>query len=138
MLKELDTLIQLTFGDASQSEAPIFIDTRSDDAKILDAIPGSDEPAVKVTIKPEYIIQFHEGGLDPRLGMFKDALFHEPSMPKGDIPKAVRFADLLTPNPPVGLEDIGPFEKGELPTPTEDVSQLRKDIKKWGYGYASR
>lgn len=87
-----------------------------------------------MTIKPEYIIQFYEGALDPRLGMFKDAIFHEPSMPKGDIPKAVRFADLLTPNPPVAPQGVSAFEVGDLPKPTEDIAQVKRDVKKWGYG----
>lgn len=132
-LGELDALIQLTFGDASQSKAPIFVDARHNGTKILDSTPETIEPDVKITIKPEYIVQFSEGAFDPRLGMFKDALFHEPSMPKGDIPKAVRFADLLTPEPPVAPRHASTFDSKDLPKPTEDILQAKDDIKKFGY-----
>lgn len=92
------------------------------------------EPATRITIKPEYILLFSEGNLDPRLGMFKDAIFHEPAMPKGDIPKAVRFADLLTPDPSVELRPASDFQPKELPQPTEDIEQVKRDVQQWGYG----
>ncbi|KAH6645904.1 hypothetical protein BKA67DRAFT_526154 [Truncatella angustata] len=134
-LNGLEALIQLTFGDVTQSKAPIFIDARCGAASIYDAAPPATEPDVEITIKPEYIIQFSEGVLDPRLGMFKDALFHETSMPKGDIPKAVRFADLLTPDPPVAPKHADAFIGQELPKPTSDISQVKRDIQKFGYGF---
>lgn len=133
-LGELKAMVQLTFGDASRSEEPIFIDARFDKAKLLDALPDGAEPDTKVTIKPEYIVQFYEGALDPRLGMFKDALFHEPSMPKGNIPVAVRLADLLTPHPPVFPKPASSFDAEKLPKPTEDVGRVKNDIKEFGYG----
>lgn len=110
------------------------MDARTDKAVLLNDLPEGAEPDVKITINPDYIIQFSEGNLDTRLGMFKDAIFHEPSMPKGNIPKAVRFADLLTPHPPHPLKTADSFDPDKLPKPTEDLDQVKKDIKDFGYG----
>lgn len=130
----MGALVQLVFGDYSNSKAPVFVDARTDKAVLLDDLPEGAEPDVKITINPDCIVQFSEGNLDTRLGMFKDAIFHEPSMPKGDIPKAVRFADLLTPHPPDPLKTADFFDPDKLPKPTEDLDQVKKDIKDFGYG----
>lgn len=134
ILGELKALIELTFGDAEKSTSAVYIDARFENAALLNSPLEGVEPDVQVTIKPEYIIQFSQGNLDPRLGMFKDALFHEPSMPRGDIPKAVRFADLLTPSPPKPLSSIDCSKLGPLPSPTEDIDTLKSDVKTFGYG----
>lgn len=111
----------------------MFIDARYGEANLLETVPEGVAPDLSITIKPEYIVQFSEGNLVPRLGMFKDALFHEPSMPKGDIPKAVRFADLLTPAAPGPLPSIDSLNMVALPKATEDIKQIRKDIREFGY-----
>ncbi|KAK8022690.1 hypothetical protein PG993_013457 [Apiospora rasikravindrae] len=81
LMSELKALLTVNLGD----ERPlIVIDARSGDAKLLDETV--DEPDNKVTIKPEYIVQFYMGNLEPRYGLFKDAFFHEASMPQGRIP----------------------------------------------------
>ncbi|KAJ0304943.1 hypothetical protein COL516b_005726 [Colletotrichum fioriniae] len=128
LLAQLNALISLTFGD----HAPVFVDARSSEAKFLDSC--SDEPDTKVTIKPENISQFYEGKLEPRYGLFKDAFFHEASMPKGNVPIAIKFADLLTPNPPVPPKKVVPGAFARLPEPTEDIDQVKRDIKEFGYG----
>lgn len=55
-------------------------------------------------------------------------------MPKGNIPKAVRFADLLTPAPPIPLRHADSFRVEDLPRPTTNIAQVKKDIKNFGYG----
>jgi len=60
-----------------------------------------------------------------------DAFFDESTLPKGRIPVAVKFADYLTPmnvTHPVVPEGV------ELPKPTEDIDQVRDDLRKFGYG----
>ncbi|KAK7743561.1 hypothetical protein SLS53_004096 [Cytospora paraplurivora] len=127
VLGQLNGLVSLTFGD----RAPIYVDARSaGPAKLLET--SSDEPNTKVTIKPEYIAQFYEGKLEPRYGLFKDAFFHEASMPKGDIPLAIKFADLITPDPPTPPKPASNFTR--LPQPTEDIDQVKRDVKEFGYG----
>lgn len=126
LLGELKALLQISLGD----KAPFFIDARSDTASILAST--DDEPDTKLNIKPEYIAQFYDGKLEPRYGLFKDAFFNEASMPSGRIPVAIKFADLLTPNPPVAPKHADAFDR--LPQPTEDIEQMKRDIKEFGYG----
>lgn len=126
LLGELKALLQISFGD----KPPFFIDARSGIASILAST--NDEPDTMLNIKPEYIAQFYDGKLEPRYGLFKDAFFNEASMPSGSIPVAIKFADLLTPNPPVPPKHADAFVR--LPQPTEDIEQVKRDIKKFGYG----
>lgn len=55
-------------------------------------------------------------------------------MPKGNIPLAIKFADLLTPNPPVPPKKVVPGAFARLPKPTEDLEQVKRDITEFGYG----
>ncbi|KAK8091594.1 hypothetical protein PG997_001955 [Apiospora hydei] len=127
LMTELRALLTVNLGD----ERPlIVIDARSGDAKLLDQV--DDEPDTKVTIKPEYIIQFYEGKLEPRYGLFKDAFFHEASMPQGRIPVAIKFADLLTPNPQARRGPTNPACGS--PRPTADLEEVKRNIREFGYG----
>ncbi|KUI70459.1 hypothetical protein VM1G_06003 [Cytospora mali] len=127
VLGQVNGLISLTFGD----RAPVFLDARSPGpAKLLETC--SDEPDTKINMKAEYIVQFYEGKLEPRYGLFKDAFFHEAAMPKGNVPLAIKFADLITPNPPTPPKPASTFTR--LPKPTEDIEQVKRDIKEFGYG----
>ncbi|KAK8054371.1 Phytanoyl-dioxygenase [Apiospora saccharicola] len=128
LLNQINALLAVTFGD----RATFFVDGRADEAKILDSC--DDEPDCCLNIKPEYIIQFYENKLEPRYGLFKDAFFNEASMPSGKIPVAIKFADLLTPNPPTPPKPASAFSR--LPEPTEDVEQVKRDIEEFGYGLA--
>lgn len=53
-------------------------------------------------------------------------------MPKGNVPLAIKFADLITPNPPTPPKKASTFSR--LPKPTEDIEQVKQDIKEFGYG----
>ncbi|KAK6071122.1 hypothetical protein SCUP234_09825 [Seiridium cupressi] len=128
LLGELKALLSTSFGD----KAPFFIDARSGKASILDST--KDEPDTKLNIKPEYIAQFYDGKLEPRYGLFKDAFFNEASMPSGSVPVAIKFADLLTPHPPVPPRAADTFDR--LPQPTDDIEQVKRDVKEFGYGIA--
>lgn len=81
------------------------------------------------------IVQFYEGKLEPRWGLFKDAFADKTLMPTGNIPIAIKFADLLTPNPPVPPKKVTPEAFPRLPQPTEDLEQVKRDIKEFGYGF---
>ncbi|KAJ2969139.1 hypothetical protein NUW58_g10056 [Xylaria curta] len=116
LLGELKALLRVSIG----GKPPFYIDARSGTAKLEDST--DDEPDVGLNIKPEYIVQFYEGKLEPRYGLFKDAFFHEASMPSGRVPVAIKFADLLTPNPPIPPKHADQFDR--LPQPTEDIDQL--------------
>lgn len=129
LMGELNALLSITFGD----KPPFYIDARSGVAFILEST--TDEPDTKLNIKPEYIAQFYENKLEPRYGLFKDAFFNEASMPTGKIPVAIKFADLLTPNPPVPPKHADTFDR--LPEATEDIEQVKRDVKEFGYGIVS-
>lgn len=53
---------------------------------------------------------------------------------KGDYPLAIRFADLITPNPTDAPTTKDELNLDELPKPTEDIEQVKRDLRKWGYG----
>ncbi|GAW13581.1 hypothetical protein ANO14919_029680 [Xylariales sp. No.14919] len=129
LLGELKALLCVSFGN----KPPFYIDARSGTAQLADST--QDEPDVTLNIKPEYIIQFYERKLEPRYGLFKDAFFNEASMPSGRIPVAIKFADLLTPHPPMLPKHADQFD--HLPQPTEDIDQVKRDIKEFGYGIAT-
>ncbi|KAI0151698.1 hypothetical protein GGR57DRAFT_492750 [Xylariaceae sp. FL1272] len=128
LLGDLKALLCISFGD----KPPFYIDARSGSAQIVTSIAG--EPDTKLNIKPEYITQFYEGKLEPRYGLFKDAFFNVAFMPSGSIPVAIKFADLLTPHPPIPPNNADQFDR--LPQPTEDIEQVKNDIKESGYGIA--
>ncbi|OLN97843.1 hypothetical protein CCHL11_02572 [Colletotrichum chlorophyti] len=134
VLGELKSLLQIAFGDAQYSKPPIFVDARQSEVRLLESLPDGIEPDVQTVIKPDYIVRFHQGTLDPRLGLFQDARSYPPSIPKGDVPNLIRFADLLNKTPTVFLENVNKFPAHELPKPTEDIEQIRQDITNFGYG----
>ena len=127
-LSKMSALKALLEVDIDHPDGPVFIDGRSDPAQLLRS--SSDEPACRVKIKPLYIKRFIEGKLEPRYGLFKDGFFNPDTLPTGEIKVAVKFGDLLCPSNPTH-----PLSYTEgLPVPTEDLDQVRADIKKWGYG----
>ncbi|KAI1269322.1 hypothetical protein F5Y18DRAFT_415095 [Xylariaceae sp. FL1019] len=128
LLGDLKALLCISFGE----RPPFYIDARSGSARFIDSTV--DEPDTKLNIKPEYIAQFYEGTLEPRYGLFKDAFFNVAAMPSGRIPLAMKFADLLTPQPPTPPKHADQFDR--LPQPTEDIKQVKEDIKEFGYGIA--
>jgi ectoine hydroxylase-related dioxygenase (phytanoyl-CoA dioxygenase family) len=129
LMGEVNGLLSITF----KGKPPFFIDARgSGPAKLLEET--SDEPTCSFAIKPEYISQFYEAKLEPRYGLFKDAFFHEMFMPKGVITQAIKFADLLTPNPAVPPKHYTAADYPNLPKPTEDIEQVKRDVQKFGYG----
>ncbi|KAK8014072.1 hypothetical protein PG990_007368 [Apiospora arundinis] len=130
-LSRLDALVSISLA----GRAPILVDARAENspAKLLDHC--QDTPDAELTIKPHYICQFAEGILEPRLAIFKDAFFHEAYKPKGSIAVAIRFCDLLGPNPPQPLQKYTPEAFPRLPVPTTDLDQVKRDIKEFGYGF---
>lgn len=111
----------------------LLIDARGPaEPRLVESLDGQEEADARVNTKAEYIIQFHEGKLEPRYGLFKDAFFHEASLPKGSLRIAIKFADLLCPVNPVPPKHYAPGSR--LPQPTEDLDQVKSDIREFGYG----
>ena len=127
-ISKMSALKALLEIDIGLDDGPIFIDGRSDPAQLLCSC--SEEPACKVKIRPLYIKRFIEGKLEPRYGLFKDGFFNPDTLPTGEIKVAVKFGDLLCPTNPIHPAS---YTEG-LPVPTEDLDQVREDMKNWGYG----
>lgn len=127
-ISKMSALKALLEIDIGHPDGPLFVDGRSDPAQLLRS--SSDEPACRVKIKPLYIKRFIEGKLEPRYGLFKDGFFNPDTLPTGEIKVAVKFGDLLCPSNPIHPTS---YTEG-LPIPTEDLDQVRADIKQWGYG----
>ncbi|OQV06343.1 hypothetical protein CLAIMM_10921 [Cladophialophora immunda] len=124
------TRVKAVLGlDIGLDSGPFYIDTR-EEPRILQTFDG--EPDCRVKIKPRYILAFAQGQLEPRYALFKDGFFDESTLPKGDIKVAVKFADALCPVDPV--HPVSPKPGARLPTPTEDIDQVRRDLKEFGYG----
>jgi len=122
----LNGLLMVNLG---ANRPDIFIDARGE-PRLLEKT--EDTPDTRLNIKPEYIIQFYEGKLEPRYGLFKDAYFHEASLPQGNLRIAIKFADLLCPVNPSNPKHYQPGMR--LPQPTEDLEQVKRDIREFGYG----
>ncbi|UQC81109.1 uncharacterized protein CLUP02_06595, partial [Colletotrichum lupini] len=124
--QELKVLAKVTFAEGDFTDPdPVYIDARSSPVKLLDSAPTDGaEPAFELTWRPERFEDLAEGRDDPQTAVFMSAV---PT--KGDYPLAIRFADLITPNP-----TDAPTTKDELPKPTEDIEQVKRDLRKWGYG----
>ena len=41
---------------------------------------------------------------------------------------------MLCPNPPTNRTPLSKLDKSKLPKPTEDLDQVRQNMKDWGYG----
>lgn len=91
----------------------------------------SNEPDCRFQTNPGYLIQISQRKLEPRYALFKDAFFHEASMPKGNIRVAIKFGDILCPINPIPPKVL---PAASLPKPTEDLDRVRADIGEFGYG----
>jgi acid stress-induced BolA-like protein IbaG/YrbA len=61
----LKALLEIDLGG---SDGPLYLDAR-EEPKLIATAGG--EPDCQLKIKPEYVIQFAEGKLEPRYGLFK-------------------------------------------------------------------
>jgi hypothetical protein len=61
----LKALLEIDMGS---SDGPLYLDAR-EEPKLVTTAEG--EPDCRLKIKPEYIVQFAEGKLEPRYGLFK-------------------------------------------------------------------
>ncbi|KAI1102025.1 PhyH-domain-containing protein [Jackrogersella minutella] len=135
VFSQLNALLSIAFG----KNPPFFIDARAPNppAKLLDSLPDDGpEPDGQLTIRPETIVQICQGHLEPRYGLFKDAFLHDTAMRKDTILIATKFADLLSPQGPPALPKMACTDAFKrLPIPTEDIAQVKQDIREFGYGF---
>lgn len=119
-LAELQALIKL---DLTSGHPPLFIDARGW-PKILDGT--NDEPSAHLRTRPETILHLIEGLMEVR---YADHFNHIEV--KGErLELAVKFGDLLSPVQPASPSP----PVGDLPEPTTDIKQVKRDLKEFGYG----
>jgi len=124
-LSQLNALISVVV----EGNSPVFIDGRPNEGPALLRTDTTEEPDAKLEIKPKYIILFARDGVEPRFALFKGAFSIE-----GNPVGAIKFLDLLAPNPPSPVKNYTPEAFPRLPQATEDLDQVKRDIEEFGYG----
>ncbi|GJC92681.1 phytanoyl-dioxygenase [Colletotrichum higginsianum] len=130
--QEIKALIKVTFSERDRSSAAIWIDARSSPVKLLDSAPADNaEPSFELSWPPEKFEDLRDGREDPQTAVMMSA---GSGGSKGNLPLAIRFADLITPDPTEPPQTADQLDLNELPKPTEDIDQVKRDLRKWGYG----
>lgn len=93
-------------------------------ARLLDRAPDGVKPDVSVTIMPDYILDVIEGRMHAVHAFGKRA---QPPC-RGKLPMC--FAPGGRPDPVVDAEEL---DRQDLPKPTENIEQIKSDLKRWGY-----
>ncbi|CZT12198.1 uncharacterized protein RAG0_16113 [Rhynchosporium agropyri] len=121
----IQSLARLSLCRGSQKAAPIFIDARETEVKLLDEAPKDAEPDVIANIAPHYVLDAITGRL------LTQNMFGKHSVPPCPGAFASCFAPLGLPGPMTPASEL---DHDSLPKPTEDPEQIKRDMKKWGYG----
>lgn len=125
--------MKVTLAEGDLSDAPIWIDARSSPVKVLDSAPADgSEFLIEFVVSPEAIDDLYSGRKDGQSVAFTPGTLGRTPMSK--FPLANRFTDLITPNPPGTPVLASELNLDELPKPTEDIDQVKRDLRKWGYG----
>lgn len=101
--------------------------------QLLDSAPADGaEPLIEYIVAPSEVDDVYSGSVVGRDMVLQPGKLGRTNM--ANLPLAVRFANLLGPEPPAPVKTISELNRDELPKPTEDIDQVRRDLKKWGYG----
>lgn len=122
----LQQLAVLSLRRGSQHAAPIYIDARKSEVKLLDAAPKDAEPDVVANIAPTCVLDAITGRL------LTQNMFTRHADPPCPGAFASCFAPLGLPGPMTPGSEL---DHDSLPKPTEDPEQIKRDIKKWGYAF---
>lgn len=122
----LEQLALLSLRRGSQQAAPIFIDARKPEVKLLDAAPEDAEPDVVANIAPACVLDAITGRL------LTQNMFTRHADPPCPGAFASCFAPLGLPGPMTPASEL---DQDALPKPTENPEQIKRDIKKWGYAF---
>jgi hypothetical protein len=111
------------------NQPDLEIDARGSGRASMIILPDTGESSTtKLYIRPNTIQRFIDGLMDARYAFIWGHIFV-----KGTTRVAIKFVDVLT-----GFEAIHPkLDRAildQLPQPTEDIAQVKRDLKKWGYG----
>ena len=131
LFEEFKSTFKITLVDGDLTDDPIYIDARSGPAKFMLDSSTIDESALsfELELRPEQVQEIYTGfGDDVQTQIMMYA------KRKGNMLHVMRFADLLTPNPTDAPTPKSELPLDELPKPTEDIDQVKTDIRRWGYG----
>ncbi|KIW81671.1 hypothetical protein Z517_04697 [Fonsecaea pedrosoi CBS 271.37] len=121
--------LSLTLGP---NHPPLLIDARASPAT-LDVITNGEIPEdvdAQVYITAVMIKRFVDGLMDARYALNWGHIF----MLTGPTRVGVKFVDALTPFNAVHPK-LDRLDLKELPKPTEDIEQVKRDLDVWGYGF---
>lgn len=122
----IQQLAVLSLRRGSQQAAPIFIDARKSEVKLLDAAPKDAEPDVVANIAPACVLDAITGRL------LTQNMFTRHADPPCPGAFASCFAPLGLPGPMTPGSEL---DHDSLPKPTEDPEQIKRDMKRWGYAF---
>ncbi|KAF4880190.1 hypothetical protein CGCSCA1_v000914 [Colletotrichum siamense] len=122
----LNMLVELSFGD--QPQHSIVIDARSKRANILERLPENTQADLATKISPEFVLDVMEGRINAQQAF---RLYAQPPCPGAF---ASRFSAL---GPPASVVSRDELDLESLPKPTENIQQIKDDLKKWGYAFVA-
>ncbi|KAJ3952089.1 hypothetical protein N0V92_011481 [Colletotrichum tropicale] len=122
----LNMLVELSFGD--QPQHSIVIDSRSERANILERLPENTQADLATKISPEFVLDVMEGRINAQQAF---RLYAQPPYPGAF---ASRFSALGPPAPVVSRDEL---DLKSLPKPTENIQQIKDDLKQWGYAFVA-
>lgn len=110
---------------------PLLIDTRNCPGTLISADDDKfDDLDAQVYIRAVMIKRFVDGIMDARYALNWGHIF----MLTGPTRVGVKFVDALTPFNAVHPR-LDRLDLKVLPKPTEDITQVKKDLDEWGYGF---
>lgn len=124
-VSKLESLHGLVELDLTSGHPLLYVDSRGSSAKIVPTCNA--KPDVKVRMRPQALVHLIEGLMDTRYGHMFNHI-----EATGDLRMSIKFADLVSPRQPASPPDYTKYK--ELPKPTTDLAQVKKDLKEWGYG----
>lgn len=126
-MSTINAKFALNLGGGHQ---PFIIDAKASPPTMA-PLEGSepDDLEAQVFIRATMVKRFTDGMMDSRYALNWGHIY----MVSGPVRIGVKFGDVLT-----GFNQTHPklsdINLSDLPQPTEDVAQVKRDLEKWGYG----
>ena len=114
----------------SHDHPPLLIDARNCPAVLTTVADDSlGDLDAQVYITPVMVKRLVDGMMDARFALGLDDIF----IRTGATRVVIKFVDALTPFNPIHPK-LDRLDLKDLPRPTEDISQVKRDLDVWGYG----
>ncbi|KAF9881768.1 hypothetical protein CkaCkLH20_00914 [Colletotrichum karsti] len=133
-LNKADTLAQLVLTDklpGGELTKTLYIDARPSGTRLLESLPDGTEVEVTVLMRPDMMFGLMNGNLDVNMVARVGFNVSGKTPPKGQC-----ILDLLAPRPSTVMDYANyTFAEDELPKPTTDINEVKRNIKKFGYAF---